>query len=152
MGRASFDADVTAAVKLFTVDESASVVNNPRQTLAPKADPKSRGSEALDVLRRLRFEPGRLEDVGPLAVGGMSAIRVARQVSLDRDVAVKRLPPEKRLTQIGYFDVNELTRFDERRDFRRAHVHGKNILPYRLDCFNTAYGMEHASEKIKNSG
>ena len=90
------DERVSAVVKLFTVEETTRVVQSPRATLAP-SDPKERGSEALEILKRLRHEPGRLIDVGPLGVGGQSAIRVARQVSLDREVVVKRLPPEKRM-------------------------------------------------------
>ena len=92
----SFDERVSAVVKLFTVDEATRVVQSPRATLAP-SDPKERGSEALEILKRLRHEPGRFIDVGPLGSGGQSAIRVARQVSLDREVVVKRLPPDKRM-------------------------------------------------------
>jgi hypothetical protein len=95
VGEPSFDERVSAVVKLFTVDESARAASSPRATLAPR-DPKERGAEALAVLERLRFEPGRLVDVGPLGAGGQSAIRVARQVSLGREVVVKRLPPDKR--------------------------------------------------------
>ena len=96
MGQPSLDERVSAVVKLFTVDETTRVVQSPRATLAP-SDPKERGSEALEILKRLRHEPGRLVDVGPLGAGGQSAIRVARQVSLDREVVVKRLPPDKRM-------------------------------------------------------
>ena len=93
---ASIDERVSAVVKLLTVDEATRVAKSPRATLAP-SDPKERGSEALEILKRLRHEPGRLVDVGPLGAGGQSAIRVARQVSLDREVVVKRLPAEKRM-------------------------------------------------------
>jgi serine/threonine-protein kinase len=96
VGEVSFDERVSAAVKLFTVEETTRVLQSPRATLAP-SDPKERGSEALEILKRLRHEPGRLIDVGPLGVGGQSAVRVARQVSLDREVVVKRLPPDKRM-------------------------------------------------------
>jgi serine/threonine-protein kinase len=96
VGELSIDERVSAVVKLFTVDESTRVAKAPRATLAP-SDPKERGSEALEILKRLRHDTGRFLDVGPLGAGGQSAIRVARQVSLDREVVVKRLPPEKRL-------------------------------------------------------
>ncbi len=95
MGEFSFE-DVTAVMQQLTSDEGATIVKAPRQTLV-RGEAKNRGSEALETLRRLRFDPGRLVDLGPLAAGGMSAIRVAKQVSLDREVAVKRLPMEKRM-------------------------------------------------------
>ena len=92
VGEASIDERVSAVVKLFTAMETTRVVKSPHATLAP-SDPKERGSEALEILKRLRFEPGRLVDVGPLGAGGQSAIRVARQVALGREVVVKRLLP-----------------------------------------------------------
>ncbi len=91
----SFDDEVTAVVKQFTIDEGATIVKAPRQTLV-RGEEKHRGSEAFEALRKLKYDPGRLVDQGPLAAGGMSAIRVAKQVALDREVAVKRLPPAKR--------------------------------------------------------
>jgi serine/threonine-protein kinase len=96
VGELSIDERVSAVVKLLTVDETTRIVKAPRATLAP-SDPKERGSEALEILKRLRHEPGRLVDVGPLGAGGQSAIRVARQIALDREVVVKRLPPDKRM-------------------------------------------------------
>ena len=95
VGQSLVDERVSAVLKVLTVEETTKIAANPRMTLAP-SDPKERGSEALEILQRLRFDPGRLVDVGPLGAGGQSAIRVARQVSLDREVVVKRLPEEKR--------------------------------------------------------
>ena len=46
------------------------------------------GRKALEVLKQLAYDPKALEDEGQ---GGMGVVRLAKQVALDRTVAVKSL-------------------------------------------------------------
>jgi serine/threonine-protein kinase len=79
-------------LKTITREQAATLVRSPGSTLMPPHDARL-GKKALDVLRTLTHDPKALVDHAPLGQGGMGVIRVAKQVALDRHVAVKTLKP-----------------------------------------------------------
>ncbi len=75
--------------------EAQTLVRSPSSTVAPPQDGLV-GRRALEILKGLLFDPKALIDQGPLGHGGMGVIHLAKQVALDRHVAVKFLRPEHR--------------------------------------------------------
>ena len=63
------------------------LVRSPSSTVAPPSDGEL-GRKALEVLQRLTHDARALKDEGPLGEGGMGVGHRARQVSLDRRVAI----------------------------------------------------------------
>ncbi len=70
--------------------EAETVVRNPRSTVEPPREVRT-GRRALDVLQSLTHDHRALVDEGELGRGGMGIVKLARQVALDRQVAVKTL-------------------------------------------------------------
>lgn len=66
------------------------VLRSPGSTIEPPRQLRD-GGRALEVLRRLHHDPGAFVDEGLLGRGGMGVVKLARQVALDRLVAVKTL-------------------------------------------------------------
>ncbi|MFT3711233.1 MAG: serine/threonine-protein kinase [Archangium sp.] len=79
-------------LKTISREQAATLVRSPGSTVMPPHDAQL-GKKALEVLRTLTHDPKALVDHAPLGQGGMGVIRVAKQVALDRQVAVKTLKP-----------------------------------------------------------
>ena len=84
-------------------EQAETLVRRPVSTVAPPHDGRL-GQKALEVLKTLSHDPNALVDEGHLAKGGMGEVRLARQVALDRRVAVKTVKPELK----GQNDVEAL--------------------------------------------
>lgn len=79
-------------LKTITREQAATLVRSPGSTMMPPHDAQL-GKKALEVLRTLTHDARALVDEAPLGQGGMGVIRLAKQVALDRRVAVKTLKP-----------------------------------------------------------
>ncbi|MDX2009132.1 MAG: serine/threonine-protein kinase [Myxococcaceae bacterium] len=79
-------ADVMSTLGSF----AETVVRRPRSTVEPPRDAKT-GRRALEVLRGLTHDPRALVEESVLGQGAMGVVTRARQVALDRAVAVKTL-------------------------------------------------------------
>ncbi len=100
--------------------QTRTAVRSPSTTLEPPTD-GAVGRRALEVLRALTHDPRAMVDEGPLGEGGMGVVRLARQVALDRTVALKALRPEHR----GERDVEALLS----EAWRAGGLEHPNILP-----------------------
>ena len=96
------DDDIDGLMKTMRGD-AQTLVRSPSSTVAPPSDGEL-GRKALEALQRLTHDPRALEDEGPIGEGGMGMVHLARQVSLDRRVAIKFLRPERASTH----DVEQL--------------------------------------------
>jgi hypothetical protein len=100
--------------------EARTVVRSPTSTVAPPTD-GAIGRRALEVLKKLTFDANALVDEGPLGEGGMGIVHLAKQVALDRKVAIKFLRPNNRTRQ----DVEALLS----EAWRAGGLEHPNILP-----------------------
>jgi serine/threonine-protein kinase len=85
------EVDEQVSLMLRTLcSQAETVVRRPRSTVQPAQQMKN-GAKALEVLTGLLHDSRSLIDEGLLGQGSMGEVRLARQVSLDRLVAVKAL-------------------------------------------------------------
>jgi hypothetical protein len=83
---------VSQLLATINADDAKTVLRNPRSTVEPPQEVKS-GQRALEVLQGLTHDHRAYIEEAVLGQGGMGVVKLARQVSLDRPVAVKMLKP-----------------------------------------------------------
>ncbi|MFO0600711.1 MAG: serine/threonine-protein kinase [Myxococcaceae bacterium] len=101
-------------------EQAATVLRSPGSTVAPPHD-ATLGRRALEVLQQLSHDPQALRVESELGAGGMGVVQLARQVALDRHVAVKTLKPALRAAS----DVEALLA----EAWRTGRLEHPNILP-----------------------